>query len=113
MPLTLNEIHAEADSVRARAAMTIRRLEINVKTLKEKVAEQLVEINRGREELRRLADENVERSQAFYRGEAKAPEPHAICRTRDKRLRLLPESLVEADGALPKARRSSRARQYV
>ena len=61
----LNEIQAEADSVRAEAAMTIRRLEINVKTLKEKIAEQLVEINRGREELRRLADENVERWRAI------------------------------------------------
>ncbi len=97
MPLTLNEIHAEADSVRAEAAMTIRRLEINVKTLKEKVAEQLVEINRGREELRRLADENVERSRIFVAAVAKAPEPHAISPNREQEITVLTRKLGQAD----------------
>jgi len=49
IPQTQAEIQADKDRIRAEYAMTTRRLEISVKSLKEKVAEQLVEISRGRE----------------------------------------------------------------
>ncbi|RUW80138.1 hypothetical protein EOA29_22815, partial [Mesorhizobium sp. M1E.F.Ca.ET.063.01.1.1] len=49
MPLTPAEILAEKDRVRAEFAMTTRRLEMNIKSLKENAAEQLVEIGRARE----------------------------------------------------------------
>ncbi|TIT18196.1 MAG: hypothetical protein E5W78_25695, partial [Mesorhizobium sp.] len=43
MPLTLAEIQAEKDRIRAEFAMSTRRLEMTVKSLREKSAEQLVE----------------------------------------------------------------------
>ena len=49
VPLTLAEIQADKDRIRAEYAMSTRRLEMSVKALREKAAEQLVEINRGRE----------------------------------------------------------------
>jgi predicted nucleic acid-binding Zn-ribbon protein len=57
MPLTMNEIQAEKDGLRAEFAMATRRLEMKVKELKDRVATQMVEIERGREELRRTAGE--------------------------------------------------------
>jgi hypothetical protein len=103
MPLTLNEMHAEADSVRAAAAMTIRRLEMNAKALNEKVAEQLVEINRGREELKRIADEAAEKPHRLFNGgEAKVPELHVAAQTRDEQIEALTQKLGEADGLIAK-----------
>ena len=103
MPLTLNEMHAEADSVRAAAAMTIRRLEMNAKALNEKVAEQLVEINRGREELKRIADEAAEKPHRLFNGgEAKVPELRVAAQTRDEQIEALTQKLGEADGLIAK-----------
>jgi chromosome segregation ATPase len=59
LPLTQAEIQADKDRVRAEYAMTTRRLEITVKNLQEKTAEQLVEIGRGREALKGLAVEKL------------------------------------------------------
>ena len=49
VPLSLAEIQADKDRMRAEFAMATRRLEMNIKALKEKAAAQLVEINRNRE----------------------------------------------------------------
>ena len=55
MPLTLAEIQADKDRIRAEFAMSMRRLEMSVKSLREKSAAQIVEIGRGREEISVLA----------------------------------------------------------
>jgi myosin heavy subunit len=116
MPLTLNEMHAETDSVRAEAAMAIRRLEINVKSLKEKISEQLVEISRSREELRRLATENAEMVHASKEKvqrntekvhslagfDAKAPEMHSLLKDREQQIDILTRKLGEADNLIAK-----------
>ena len=52
VPLTMNEIQAEKDALRAGFAMATRRLEVKVKDLKDRVAGQMVEIERVRDELR-------------------------------------------------------------
>ena len=57
VPLTLTEIQADKDRMRAEFAMSTRRLEISFKTFREKAAAQIVEINRNREELKQLAAE--------------------------------------------------------
>jgi len=57
VPLTMNEIQAEKDALRAEFAMATRRLEMKVKNLKDRVAGQMVEIERGHEELRQAAGE--------------------------------------------------------
>ncbi|MDN5927763.1 MAG: hypothetical protein L0I29_11870 [Hyphomicrobiales bacterium] len=57
VPLTMNEIQAEKDGLRAEFAMSARRLEMKVKSLQDRVATQMVEIERTREELRQTTEE--------------------------------------------------------
>ncbi|MHA6641644.1 hypothetical protein [Mesorhizobium sp. A623] len=59
MPLTLSEIQADKDSMRAEFAMATRKLEMTVGTLREKAAGQMVEIGRSREQLAALETERA------------------------------------------------------
>ena len=62
LPLSLNEIGADKDALRAEYAMAVRKLEVTVKALKEKIAAQSVEVGAARDEARRNAaarDENA------------------------------------------------------
>ncbi|TIQ36603.1 MAG: hypothetical protein E5X48_08505 [Mesorhizobium sp.] len=98
MPLTPAEILAEKDRVRAEFAMTTRRLEMNIKSLKEKTAEQLVEIGRGREALKGLAIETKDKNQALSDLQAKKAE----LRQREEELHNLSEKLAQTERALEK-----------
>ena len=98
MPLTPAEIQAEKDRVRAEYAMTTRRLEMNVKSLQEKAAEQLVEIGRGREALKGLAVERKDKNQALSDLQAK----NAELRQREQDLHTLSEKLAQAERTLEK-----------
>lgn len=98
MPLTLAEIQADKDRIRAEYAMTTRRLEISVKALREKAAEQLVEINRGREALKGLAVERISKDQALREVEAK----NEALRKREGELHQLSERLKETERKLEK-----------
>ncbi|TGQ51045.1 hypothetical protein EN836_26260 [Mesorhizobium sp. M1C.F.Ca.ET.193.01.1.1] len=98
MPLTPAEIVAEKDRVRAEFAMTTRRLEMNIKSLKEKAAEQLVEIGRGREALKGLAVEKKDKDQALSDLQAK----NAELRQREEELRRLSEKLAQTERSLEK-----------
>ena len=71
MPLTLPEIQADKDRIRADFAMITRRLEMDVKSLRAKSAEQLVEIGRGHEALKGLAAERKGKNEALSELEAK------------------------------------------
>ncbi|TGU22588.1 hypothetical protein EN793_33875, partial [Mesorhizobium sp. M4B.F.Ca.ET.150.01.1.1] len=83
---------------RAEYAMTRRRLEITVKNLQEKVAEQLVEIGRGREALKGLAVETKDKNQALSDLQAK----NAELRQREEDLHRLSEKLAQTERALEK-----------
>lgn len=98
LPLTPAEIQAEKDRVRAEYAMTTRRLEMTVKSLKEKAAEQLVEIGRGREALKGLAVEKKDKNQALSDLEAK----NAELKRREEELHGLSERLAQTERALEK-----------
>ncbi|MDG4881608.1 hypothetical protein [Mesorhizobium sp. WSM4884] len=98
MPLTPAEILAEKDRVRAEFAMTTRRLEMNIKSLKEKTAEQLVEIGRGREALKGLAVETKDKNQALSDLQAK----NAELRQREEELHNLSEKLAQTERSLEK-----------
>lgn len=65
LPLTLSEIQADKDRLRAEFAMSVRKLEMTIKTFREKSAEQLVEIGRSREALTALDDARVVQDQAL------------------------------------------------
>lgn len=98
LPLTQAEIQADKDRVRAEYAMTTRRLEITVKNLQEKVAEQLVEIARGHEALKALAVEKKDKNQALSDLQAK----NAELRQREEDLHRLSEKHAQAERALEK-----------
>lgn len=64
-PLSMAEIQAGRDSLRAEFAMATRRLEMTVKSLRDKTAAQAVELERERIEIRRLASEIADRDRAL------------------------------------------------
>lgn len=98
LPLTPAEIQAEKDRVRAEYAMTTRKLEMNIKGLREKTAEQMVEIGRGREALKGLAVEKKDKNQALSDLQSKNDE----LRVREEELHRLSEKLAQTERALEK-----------
>jgi predicted nucleic acid-binding Zn-ribbon protein len=98
IPLTQAEIQADKDRIRAEYAMSTRRLEMNVKALREKAAEQLVEINRGREALKGLAVERTDKNHALAELGAKSE----ALRQREEELHQLSERLKETERKLEK-----------
>ena len=98
IPLTQTEIQADKDRIRAEYAMANRRLEMNVKALREKAAEQLVEISRGHEALKGLAIERTDKNHALAELGAKNEE----LRQREEELHRLSELLKETERKLEK-----------
>ncbi|MGX5826880.1 hypothetical protein [Mesorhizobium sp. 43Arga] len=98
IPLTQTEIQADKDRVRAEYAMANRRLEMNVKALREKAAEQLVEIGRGHEALKGLAIERTDKNHALAELGAK----NEALRQREEELHRLSELLKETERKLEK-----------
>lgn len=96
LPLTLNEIQADKDRLRAEFAMSTRRLEMSLKSLKEKSAEQAAEIGRSREELKRLAAERDEKHGASSASDARNAELRGTLRQREEQLRDIETRLDEA-----------------
>lgn len=100
VPLTLNEIEADKDRMRAEFAMSTRRLEMSIKTFKEKAASQIIQINRNREELRALAEERGEKDRSLSELEAKSGELRAELRRREEELQRTSERLADANRKL-------------
>ena len=100
VPLSLADIQADKDRIRAEFAMSTRRLEMSIKSFRDKAAAQVIEINRNREELNRLAAERDEKHGALSELEAQAGELRAELREREDQLRLLGDRLIEAEQAL-------------
>lgn len=98
IPLTQTEILADKDRVRAEYAMSTRRLEISVKALREKVAEQLVEISRGHEAMKGLAIERMEKNQAL----SELGATSEMLRQREDELHRLSDRLKETERKLEK-----------
>ena len=63
LPMSLTEIQADRDQLRAGFAVETRKLEINVGRLEKKAAEQLVDLHRKREEIARLSSEAAARAE--------------------------------------------------
>lgn len=98
VPRTLEEIQADKDSVRAEFAMTTRRLEMSVKTLREQANEQLVEISRGREALKGLAVERKDKKQAL----SELGEKNELLLHREQQIQQLTDKLVQAERLMEK-----------
>lgn len=86
VPLTLNEIQADKDQLRAEFAMSTRRLEISVEKLREKAAEQLIDINRKRGVLTELNDETQQKSENLNQLEVQGGELRALLQQREEKL---------------------------
>jgi chromosome segregation ATPase len=100
VPLTMDEIQADKDRMRAEFAMATRRLEMSVKSFKEKAAGQIVEINRNREELKRIAEERDERNRTVTDLEARASELRAELKQREDTLQRHADKLAELEQRL-------------
>lgn len=105
VPLTLNEVQADKDQLRAEFAMSTRRLEVSVKTFKEKISHQMVEITSNREELVRLTTERDEKHQTITELEAQSSQLRAEMKRQEEALNKLAEAQVEVQAALEKRAR--------
>ena len=100
VPLTLDEIQADKDRMRAEFAMSARRLEISAKTLREKNAAQIIEIGRRLEEIKALGAELEEKNRLIAAFEVGGEGLRAELHRRESEQQRLSERLAEADEAL-------------
>ena len=100
VPLTLAEIQADKDRLRAEFAVSTRRLEMSLKELRERAAEQVVEIGRNREELKRLSAGRDETNQALSELDARGADLKSELRRREEELGQMTARVAEADGIL-------------
>jgi chromosome segregation ATPase len=100
VPLTLNEVQADKDQLRAEFAMSTRRLEVSVKNFKDKITQQMVEISRNREELVRLSAERDEKHQSISQLEAQANELRAEMKRQEEALHKLATEQADAAAVL-------------
>lgn len=100
VPLSVNEIQADKDRMRAEFAMSTRRLEMSIKSFKEKAAAQIIEINKNRDELRRLAEEQSEKNEALTGLEASASELRNELRRREEQIQQVSNKLLDAEAKL-------------
>ena len=97
VPSSMNEIQADKDRLRAEFAMAARKLEMSLKSTREKAAAQSVEIGRNQVEMKRLSDDRAERDKAVSAHETRNGELAAELDRRDGQLRKLSERLAEAE----------------
>jgi chromosome segregation ATPase len=100
VPLTLNEIQADKDQLRAEFAMSTRRLEMSVEELRDKASRQVIEINRKRDELAKLAEEGRERIHTISELEARAADLREQLRAREEQLELTTKRLDDTRAKL-------------
>ena len=82
VPLTLNEVQADKDQQRAEFALSTRKLEINVKSLKEKVTTQQIEVTRVNQELVLMAKEREQLNKTIEELQSQAGDMNATLQQR-------------------------------
>ena len=100
VPLTMDEIQADKDRLRAEFAMTARKLEMSAGALREKTAAQAVDLDRLREELARLAEARDEKQRAAAALEAQAGTLRAEIGRKDDEIRRSSELIAQQDKQL-------------
>ncbi len=86
VPLSINEIQADKDQLRAEFAMSTRRLEMSINELREKASIQLIEINRKRDQSAKYDEDMKERLATINELEAKASDLRATLASREAQL---------------------------
>ena len=100
IPVSMAEIQADKDQLRAEFAMSTRRLETSVEQLKLKTTEQLAEIGRKSESLRVLKAEVVEKTAACTALEAQERTLRDKLRSTEEELSLKSKTLNETEAEL-------------
>lgn len=95
IPLSLNEIQADKDQLRAEFAMSTRRLELSVEELKDTAAHQIIDINRKRDELAKLSVESNDKIQNVEELEARATELRSTLEKREDALDQISSELAD------------------
>ncbi len=104
VPLTMNEIQADKDQMRAEYAMTIRKLEIDLKKQKDTGAEQLIEVNKRRDEVMDLKADIEERNKNIEELEQTSEAQLEALATREKQLAKTADTLSRSDEKLKETR---------
>lgn len=102
VPMTLDEIQADKDRIRAEFAMSARRLEMSADALRQKNAAQIIEIGRAREEIKALNTQIDEKNDAIAELKAAGEALRADLRQRTDELQRLSAKLAENEEALKK-----------
>jgi len=100
IPVSMSEIQADKDQLRAEFAMSTRRLETSVEQLKLKTTEQLAEIGRKSESLRVLKAEVEEKTAACTALEAQERTLRDKLRSTEEELSLKSKTLNETEAEL-------------
>ena len=100
VPMTLAEIEADKDQLRAEFAMSTRRLEMNTDRLREKTTDQVIEINQKRIEIVRLSNEVGDQSETIEALEKKLAILDADHTTTVETLRVARELIVKHEADL-------------
>ena len=100
VPLTLNEVQADKDQLRAEFAMSTRRLEMSVEELQDKASRQVIEINRKRDELAKLAEESREKIRMVEELESRSADLRAKLGQREEQLAQTAKELEQTRAGL-------------
>ena len=97
VPLTLNEIQADKDQLRAEFAMSTRRLEVSLEDLKTRSAEQMIEINRRRDEMIALEEDHKRKLERMAELENQGGDLRTELRERENRLNAVKAKLASLE----------------
>ena len=103
-PLSMAEIQAEKDQLRAEFAMSTRRLEMSVEQLKAKTTNQLTEIGRKSDAIGRLKLDLGEKTASLFALEAKEKQLSSELHAAQAEIATKERALAEAERALATAR---------
>lgn len=105
LPLTREEIQADKDRIRAEAALKQRKVEIELKAARGRIAEQMVELDRQRQALGSSGDVVLARDTRIAELEAEIEELRATIAAHDEKVAHLEDRLV-SEHAVAFSRRS-------
>lgn len=94
VPLTLSDIQADKDRMRAEFAISTRRLEITIKDQREKAAQQLLELNHRRNEAKSATDERDRLAKRLEELEATHAQMRKDFEERERQLALVADKLA-------------------
>jgi chromosome segregation ATPase len=111
MPVSLADIKADRDQLRAEFALSTRKLELAVDDLKKRTQVQLVDIGKKNEQIRILIEEVKTRSEQQRQFEGREQELRAIILTTESQLGTTMRDLRSAEKAVEKATESLAQRE--